>query len=343
MHKDDFDVALIPGMRERLAQAYARFRAAQDAFQEGESRIASAASTRVRCPGCDAPAGEAEPLFVARSLRHVRCRRCALVFTLDVLAGEADRALYQPNTAMAAYLALKEGPDYARLERDKARYLASLAARFGARGAFLDIGCSTGALMAAAREEGFEPYGLDANPDMVERARARFGGRAATGYFPDALPSDWPRFGAIAILDLLEHMVEPKVFLGQLAERLDPAGLLLVQVPNFDSLIVQLEGPANTNFCHGHWTHFTAATLAPLARSAGFTELAHETIISELDRIRAFPRERIAAALARLAPAYRGGVEGLDAAELHRMLLGYKLVAVFRKGPPGPAAPILSR
>jgi 2-polyprenyl-3-methyl-5-hydroxy-6-metoxy-1,4-benzoquinol methylase len=332
--KDAFDVALIPGMRERLAGAYAQFRAAHAAFQEGESRIVERSTVRDRCPGCGAPSEETAALFTSRAMRHVRCRRCDLVYTLDILEESDDRALYQRNTAMAAYLTLKDDPAYAQLEANKAAYLASLARRFVAKPTtFLDIGCSTGELLAAAEHLGFDVRGVDANPDMVARARNRFGDRVAEGYFPGALPADWPRFGVIAILDVLEHMVDPKAFLAELSRHLEPGGVLLVQVPNFDSLIIQVEGPVNGNFQHGHWTHFTAATLAAVLESAGLETLWHETIISELDRINEFPRDKVAATLARLAPGDPKARERLDAEAIHRNLLGYKVIGVFRRGP----------
>jgi 2-polyprenyl-3-methyl-5-hydroxy-6-metoxy-1,4-benzoquinol methylase len=330
--RDAFDVALIPGMRERLAGAYARFRAAHSAFQQGESRIAARSTVRECCPGCGASADDAAALFTSRAMRHVRCERCHLVYTLDILEETDDRALYQRNTAMAAYLALKDDPAYAELETGKAAYLASLARRFVEGPAtLLDIGCSTGELLAAAERLGFDVRGVDANPDMIARAQKRFGDRVAEGYFPGALPVGWPRFGVIAILDVLEHMVEPKSFLAELSRRLEPGGILLVQVPNFDSLIVQVEGPDNGNFQHGHWTHFTAATLAAVLEAAGFQTLWRETIITELDRLEAFPREKVMAALARLAPGDPAARERLDADAIHRNLLGYKIVGVFRK------------
>ena len=334
--KDRFDVAMIPGMRERLASAYARFRAAHAAFQQGESRIVERASARERCPGCGASSNDAEALFVSRSMRHVRCRRCALVYTLDILDTADDQALYQQNSAMAAYLSLKEDPAYAELESNKASYLAGLARRFVDKPTtFLDVGCSTGELLLAAERLGFDVRGIDANPDMIERARKRLGDRVSEGYFPGAVPASWPRFGAIAILDVLEHMVDPHVFLAELSRWLAPGGILLVQVPNFDSLIVHLEGPQSGTFQHGHWTHYTAATLAPIVEAAGFETRWLETIISERDRILAFPREEILRALARAAPDYRGGIEGLSAAEMHRNFLGYKVVGVFGKRPAG--------
>ena len=331
MGRDAFDVALIPGMRERLKEAYARFRATLAEFQQAESGVARNVTVRTHCPACGASASGAHSLFVSRQMEHVRCAACAQVYTREVLPDEDDRALYQGNSAMQGYLALKENPDFAWLEATKAAYVAGLARERCTGGNFLDVGCSTGKLLEAARACGFDVYGLEANPDMISRARAVFGSRVAEGYFPGAIPEGWPTFDVIAILDLLEHMVVPGDFLSQLSARLNPGGLLLVQVPNFDSLVVQLEGAASAVYCHGHWLHFTAPTLARLLDTAGFTELHRETVISELDRIRAFPAGEIEATLARLAPALAPRARTLTADDVHGHLLGFKLVGVFRK------------
>lgn len=332
MNKDDFDVALIPGMRERLAEAYARFRREVSDYLELESPAIQHAITREACPGCGAPISAARPLFTARQLRHVQCPRCELVYTLDIVEEENDRAIYQRNRAMQAYLELKKTPDFAQLETAKADYLAELLARHAEqRGALLDVGCSTGALLHSAERQGFSGHGIEANPDMAAQAQAAFGARVVQGYFPLAMPAVWPAFQAIALLDVLEHIPEPHTFLARLRGHLVDDGLLLVQVPNFNSLLVALEGPANSNFCHGHWLHFTAKTLANLLASSGFKPIFDETIITELDRIQIFTSAAIAAALRRLAPDAAVDAAALDAETIHGLRLGYKLVGVFRK------------
>ena len=56
------------------------------------------------------------------------------------------------------------------------------------------------------------------------------------GYFPQDFPDREQRFDAIAMLDVLEHIVEPRPFLREVKARLNAGGLLFVQVPNWHSL-----------------------------------------------------------------------------------------------------------
>lgn len=57
---------------------------------------------------------------------------------------------------------------------------------------FLDVGCGTGTKMVLARELfGLEPFGIERDPEMAARAKARFPGCVYSG---DALNCVFPRF-----------------------------------------------------------------------------------------------------------------------------------------------------
>jgi len=105
--------------------------------------------------------------------------------------------------------------------------------------------------------------------------------------------------------------------------------VIVIQVPNFDSLLVRLEGAASSVICHGHWNYFTPVTLERCLRAADVEPLGSETIISEVDRIAAFPRERIAA-LALEICGHAPPAQGPDAHWLHAQRLGYKVLACSR-------------
>jgi SAM-dependent methyltransferase len=124
------------------------------------------------------------------------------------------------------------------------------------------------------------------------------GQRGLEGYFPNDLPDPAARFGVIAALDVLEHMAAPPPFLAAIRARLAPGGRLFLQVPNWDSLLVRLEGARSSVVCPGHWSYFTPATLPDLLARAGFRTLEVDTVQSEIDRLAAFPPAAV--------PAQRG-------------------------------------
>ena len=184
-------------------------------------------------------------------------------------------------------------------------------------------------LLLEAARAGWQGLGIEPGRAAAQLAVER-GTNTIFGWFPQDLPADASGFDAVAVLDVLEHFADPLGFLAQLKARLAPGGRLLVQVPNWDSLLVRLEGARSSVVVPGHWSYFTPASLAALLARAGFRTLSLETVVSELDRIAAHPPGQVAAILAALRPA--APPWPLDAAALHGLGLGYKLLGVFQPG-----------
>jgi 2-polyprenyl-3-methyl-5-hydroxy-6-metoxy-1,4-benzoquinol methylase len=322
----DFDVAAQPGLREKLADIYHEFRQVQSGSQT-TLREPDLVVERSNCPGCNAAVAGSMPLFKKNNVCHAQCQHCELVYTRTTLTMAADSAQYDDNAFMRAYVKLKRHPLYARLESTKAGYLIErVQALRPALNTVLDIGASTGAVMAAAANKGLSPYGIEPDSAMAEPLEDTYQTRFKNGYFPDDVPSDWPKFDLVTLLDVLEHMIDPLPFLETIKESLSPHGVLLIQVPNFNSLLVQLDGVKNSNFCVGHWQHFTLDTLTSLLARAGFQRLDAGNCISELDRIQSYSNEEIDATVARLVG------EKVDVSTPERLYahwLGYKLFGLF--------------
>jgi 2-polyprenyl-3-methyl-5-hydroxy-6-metoxy-1,4-benzoquinol methylase len=329
--RDDFDAALVPGFREATRSEY---RALDRAWSEtsstvldGSGRFVPGADVERDCPLCGSPGAQASLLFEKLGMKIVSCAACGLTYSRNVLTEAFDRQLYIESASQTSYQDLKRNEAYAALERVKCRYIVQRLGDFlVAPGRLLDIGPGSGRLLEAAARAGWEALGIEANAQFAEACRER-GMRVLEGFFPDVLPAG-EQFDAITLLDVIEHLQEPLPLLRTAASRLAAGGVLVVQVPNVDSLLVQLEGARNTNFCHGHWSHFNLKTLETLGRKAGLEPLALETIITEIDRIRAFPAEAIAHTARRVA-----GVEpprDFDSRWLHAHGMGYKALAFFR-------------
>lgn len=326
----DFDVASQPGLRAELAAIYSRFRSIQAASQAILQDVQTGPlDPRTACPGCGVPVSTATPLFTKHGVTHQACTACGLVYTAQTLADSADAAQYDDTPFMQAYAELKRHPLYARLEHAKATYLLQqVQLQRPALQTVLDIGASTGGMLAAASDLGLAAYGVEPDRALARYLHDRHGERCVTGYFPQDIPPHWPRFDLITLLDVLEHMVKPVAFLQQVARHLAPGGVLLVQVPNYHSLLVQLEGAANSNFCVGHWQHFSPRTLPAVLARAGFDCLGTGTCISEFDRVQAFPDAQIRATLQPLvAPADVELPQCPD--DLYAHGLGYKLYGLF--------------
>jgi 2-polyprenyl-3-methyl-5-hydroxy-6-metoxy-1,4-benzoquinol methylase len=333
--KDSFDAALMPGVRARLAPANTDLRQKEQQkirslLDEQGNFLPGMAYSR-DCPGCGQASDQADELYVAHGMHILRCGGCELVYSRDIVIAAQEKERYEESDSAVAHLALKQNEIYAQLEQGKMAYVTQRLLEFcGPRGRLLDIGSSNGALLRATRDQGWSSFGIEVSPAPVRYCREQ-GLEVALGMYPQDLPEHWAPFDAIAAFDVLEHVPEPLPFLHKLHDQLAPGGWLLIQVPNFGGLLATVEGPASSNICHGHWTQFTETTLRHMVEACGFSTHLLETYITELDRIKTYPAQRIAQAWQSLRHEDLADPQSLTTDQLHRHMLGYKLFGIFQK------------
>ncbi len=105
---------------------------------------------------------------------------------------------------------------------------------FPRAGAFLDVGCGAGALVAEASRHGLHARGFD--QDLQNVAAARLTGLSVTAGDVFAPPyDDAEQFDVITMIHFVEHFVPEDVatMLGEYARRLSPGGRLILMTPNF--------------------------------------------------------------------------------------------------------------
>ena len=331
MHRDDFDAALIPGFRAATETHYRALVSAQTSDER--TRLESAGDgeaavwTRRACPLCGTGAGAG--LLRKAGLDIVRCAGCAMVYSRTTLVDTQNRAFYGASAFQAAYLNLKRNPAYTALEELKCRYIVEMLAKHVPPGRLLEIGSGAGKFLEAAKAAGWQTVGIEPNPLFAAECAKR-NLHVIEGWFPESLQDPGP-FAALAMLDVLEHAADPKALLESARARLPSGGILVVQVPNFDSLILRLEGVESPVICQGHWNYFDDRSLIRCGASIGLRVVHTETIISELDRIAGFSRERIAEVVSEIVPG-SAIPQALTAEWLHAHRMGLKLLVYFRVG-----------
>ena len=136
------------------------------------------------------------------------------------------------------------------------------------RGRMLDVGCWTGSFLAAAKEQGWEPVGVE--PSVWASARARERGLVVhTGELADIeLPN--AHFSAIVCCDVLEHLVDPGPTLARFAELLHDNGVLYLTVPDAGSRLARLMGKRWWAIVPMHLQYFTRTSMRLLLEEHGF-------------------------------------------------------------------------
>ena len=141
----------------------------------------------------------------------------------------------------------------------------------------LDIGCSNGGLLAALSAQGFDHLlGMDPSPECRDAARRHHGLRVLRGTL--SAPAAGVGSPDLVLLSaVLEHVRDLRQALQQVRRLLVPNGLLYVEVPDATRFGSAPDAPFQ-EFSVEHVNYFSRCSLRNLLASAGFDELASETI-----------------------------------------------------------------
>ena len=184
--RDAFDAALIPGMRQRLAEGYARFRAAE---AKAVAQLATPEAGGVKgayrdrhCPNCGA-AAPAQTLLRAHGIDLVSCPDCDLTYSRQVMDEAADAERYRASDLDIEAMQLRCSGPYLELETARARYyLDRLGETMTRTGTMCEIGCGTGVFWPKRRSGGGMPSG-SSQVQPLPRSRGDAPGRSSRAIF----------------------------------------------------------------------------------------------------------------------------------------------------------------
>lgn len=93
----------------------------------------------------------------------------------------------------------------------------------------LDVGCGTGAIMKAFKDEGFDIRGIDYNQTAIDYCHEK-GLNATLGSLDDQQFAD-QSFDCVVALDVLEHIEKDDEAVRQIGRLLKPGGILVATAP----------------------------------------------------------------------------------------------------------------
>lgn len=214
--------------------------------------------------------GAFAPLFEKNGYRYARCRGCR---TVRADLPEAPAAFYD---ALYGKGALDREVAKAFAPRKQAAY-GRLLESFRLRpGRLLDVGCSVGGFLDAARRSGWSVSGLETS-SIPAREALRRGLSVAVGG-ADALPFRDATFDLVRMNAVLEHLLDPVAALREAFRVLRPGGFLQALTLSADSWSFRLLGPRWRYLgVDGHVHVFSRAALLDAARRAGLEILGVRT------------------------------------------------------------------
>ncbi len=207
--------------------------------------------------------------------------------------------------------------------------------RLVAPGRLLDVGAGPGFLVAAARDRGWEAAGVDLNAWAAAYARDELGADVRHGSLADAGLSDG-ELDAVSMLDLVEHVGDPRSLLAEAARVLRPGGALAILTPDAGSPVSRALGARwpEVQRPPEHIVLFSVEGLASALEDNGFEPEGWHSIgkRSTLETLLEDVSPAAPAAAGLLRPALRGRALGQLTFELDPRTK-FCLYAVRREGP----------
>lgn len=141
----------------------------------------------------------------------------------------------------------------------------------------LDVGAHAGRLMSLAKGAGWDVEGIELNPRTAARAAASTGAVVHQGNIFSVDPH--APFDAVSLIDVLEHIPDPRRALARAASWLRPGGAIVVKVPNGaaqrlkESVRAVVRPGYRPSLADNlvHVNHFTPASLQLALERSGFT------------------------------------------------------------------------
>lgn len=286
-------------------------------------RTAAATSAEVAnaaplpCPACGETA-EQRLRFHVNGCDILQCKACGL--------GRTEAAAFDPDAYYTEdYFSGRHSDGYSDyrgaepvLRREFARSV-DFVRRFRADGRLLELGCAYGFFLAEAAAGGFAVNGIELAQDAVEHCR-RSGLDVLHGVADAANLRRIGPVDVVVLLDVIEHLPDPRETLALCCEQLNPGGIIMITTGDFGSPAAKLTGAKwRLMTPPQHLWFFTQASMQRMADSLGLA-------VEHLDRPwKIVPASLIAFQLRRML-----GLRGVAAARASRLGIPINLFDAMR-------------
>ncbi len=200
------------------------------------------------CPLCAGATDEAFSVgdrnrgITARLFTYRRCQSCLTFFLVDV---PRDLGFYYPED----YYGLPTPAQLDRAARGEKLKLAFMRP-WVTDGPLVEVGSAHGLFARVAQQAGFDVTAIEMDARCCDYLEHVVGVRAIQSDAPERALEEVGQSRAIVLWHSLEHLPHPWEVVEQAAKRLDPGGVLVVAMPNPDSVQFRLLG--------ARWAHVDA-------------------------------------------------------------------------------------
>jgi len=189
----------------------------------------------VSCYNCGSKEINSE--FIVNKFRHVRCKNCNMVYVNPRFKETITHDLYNEKPYTEFYkIKLIPSADYRKNVLGVRKY-EQINKYFKKPGKVLDIGCGIGEVLSVFKDNNWDCTGIEFNDFAADYAKKTFGLNIINKSIYDFDGTE--QYDLIMLWGVLEHFYDPKKVLFKIHELLKDDGILLLEVPSADSVLVR--------------------------------------------------------------------------------------------------------
>lgn len=211
----------------------------------------------------------------------VKCRHCGLVYQTP---RDNDVARIYQNVDEDIFYVASRDDRLATCKRDLAKMEIVTGAANGRR--LLDVGCSYGLFLDAARARGWDTYGVELSDYQRSRAIKNHPNICGKELKDCGYPQNY--FDVLTMFDVVEHLASPSRFAREAYDVIKPGGYFIAVTPNISSIQSKFSGKYWLNLARMHFYYFTPKTLAAVLEKVGFRVIKiekHKRVIRPINAI----------------------------------------------------------
>jgi 2-polyprenyl-3-methyl-5-hydroxy-6-metoxy-1,4-benzoquinol methylase len=175
--------------------------------------------------------------FTVNRFRHVRCRNCGMVYSNPRLKESITHNMYSESDYSEFYkIKLIPAIEYRKNVLGIKKY-EQIKHYFEKPGRVLDIGCGLGEILSVFKDNGWDCNGVEFNEFAANYARKAFNLNIINKSIYDFDSGE--KYDLIMLWGVLEHFFDPKKVLISINHLLKDDGLLVLEVPSADSVLVR--------------------------------------------------------------------------------------------------------
>jgi 2-polyprenyl-3-methyl-5-hydroxy-6-metoxy-1,4-benzoquinol methylase len=216
----------------------------------------------------------------------VKCSECSMVYVSPRPSARKLNQFYKNSEASKFFQEsiIKPTENY-RIEKIVKPRLNYINSKINEVGEWLDVGCSSGILLAEGKKAGWSVHGIEFEDEAADSARRK-----------DVIIYQKPleemgfvnRFQLITMFEVLEHINNPSEILRHCYRANKKGGYLLITVPNIEGFEFECIGLDHSNICPpSHLNYYGPATLSRALISCGYKILEVNTPgMLDIDNVR---------------------------------------------------------